>query len=270
MSLTGVSSVFPVKVESSAATRNMYSSYFASSDVHIVSLDMRRGLIGKQQSRWLREVLSKSPATWKVVLCGAPFGAAGDSVMERLPSSEGQRHVSLTAEDVGDYGFPNNSLMNAMCKMQQYAVDKVAAEVDAAGDSPSASLTRPATPGETDEATAAATAVVSGIVLLSGGRNDPYVATYDPLKQGGDPFLVEVCGGSALSVLETPRMPSDMPLPVVPGPEMKEGVNGNMVWTGAPNKSSVGAVKVLPSGLLQVSVTDAITGDVFFTQTFKR
>jgi len=63
--------------------------------VEVFVLDLRCGVLGKQQAKWLREGLSRSGAFWKIVLAGAPIGITLmplSSQGERLEGGHGGRH----------------------------------------------------------------------------------------------------------------------------------------------------------------------------------
>ena len=301
-SLTGLKDVLPVHISADAATRNVYSSYFVSSDVHVVSLDMRRGVIGKQQSRWLREVLTKSPATWKIVLCGAPFGVDSDVELVRVSSSDGVR-VTVSNDEIGDYGFSNYSLEHAVHKLHDYALTErkraaqetdagdastdadaragvsevaevppeadISADTGAAVETEGAAVAPAGTGEEGSDVLARASAVSSGVVLFSGSRCGAYVAHLDPLRMNEN-FLVEVCCGSALSIQDPPGLQGQGPVAAPPMPGLKSGINGDVVWTGPHNRSTLGSLTVHPSGALEVKIVDATVGDVLHTAYFKK
>ena len=70
-----------------AAVRQLYYTQMLGPKVQLLVLDHRRGYLGKEQVAWLTETLKSSPATWKLVLSGAPFGVGMSTVAAAVSAS---------------------------------------------------------------------------------------------------------------------------------------------------------------------------------------
>merc|ERR1711916_264671 len=66
--------LFPVPSVEEGATRHTYRMLNIGRFVQVFVLDMREGMLGKAQSKWLIEMLEGSNAAWKIVLAGKPLG----------------------------------------------------------------------------------------------------------------------------------------------------------------------------------------------------
>lgn len=78
-----------------ATVRQLYYTQMLGPKVQLIVLDYRRGYLGKEQTSWLSDTLKHSPATWKLVLSGAPFGVAMcTAAVDKSAASE-----SIVAED---------------------------------------------------------------------------------------------------------------------------------------------------------------------------
>ena len=273
IALSALASTFPVAIasEDSSATRNIYHAYFLSNDVQVISLDMRGGYIGKQQARWLRSMLTNSLAHWKIILCGACISATdassnAESTTEGAVNSETEAtaaRVSVKTDDTGEYGWATSSIEHMLCKLQSDAIAEAGSE-DAGAASVDASI---------DAATSVA--VTSGIVFLSAGRNAGYVTHLNPLAAGNKTaFAAEVCCGSALArqppagINSAQRHREAQREKLV----MKENLvaQDGLIWSGGAGVPTVGVLKYHHDGTLDVSVTDAVGGDVLFSTSFVR
>jgi hypothetical protein len=52
-------------------TRNIYRSVQVGAHIELITLDLRRGMLGRYQNEWLQERLENSSSLWKIVLSGA-------------------------------------------------------------------------------------------------------------------------------------------------------------------------------------------------------
>jgi len=253
----------------------------------IVVLDSRKGYLGRQQARWLRDELFASSTVWTVVLSGTPLGVEVDTVVEdeqqqnpNLPADEDStanavieggavqsegpigpdkdeqtdQDEELEKEDPGSMDESDSvmqekgSLLYAIRSLQDlFMSPSEAAKKEAA---------RKNTPGFIDPETMSEGSgrskaflgtelgelaeeqfedfdnteedlddmegveritVDSGVIVLSGGLQQAFVATYDPAEWHSY-FALEVGVGSAL----------DQPLSVSPRPI--SGLNRTMLY----------------------------------------
>jgi len=273
--LSSITRALPLKIEEDSA-RRIYNSFFVGRLVQVFSLDMRRGFLGKQQSRWLRSGLETSPAPWKIILCGVPFGMVNvPGGSSRPVTSEGK--VTVTNEEEGQFGFPNVSLEHVLCKVQDLIIrppesedQENLPEQEPVATSNTEQVVEVTSEAEIEIAVEATTekfdkkelSISSGVVLMSGGPSQSFMSLYDPLESG-TPCMLEVCGGSALRFQQQPGVTVTIePEPVV----MKERLGANLLYSGGGSKPSLSTVKILVNGNLEISIIDAISGDILYTK----
>lgn len=73
--------------------------------VELLLLDMRRGYLGRGQSKWLKSRLGSSTATWKVVLSGSSFGRIDidDKMVSQLTVDNQSKCNSYATSVLTDY-----------------------------------------------------------------------------------------------------------------------------------------------------------------------
>ena len=224
-SFSAVASLFPVVV-SAGVTRSCHRMLSVGRCIQVFVLDLREGLMGKAQAKWLQECLEGSNAAWKIVVAGAP--------MALVPKARAPDRSALLGEEQGVTGKPGDSSMSLASETESEAAASVSSgslrfvlgaiaqsymsvstseEDDAAKTEADAQLSVPQSSSAIPSTAAADSAVPelagsavaeltvqSGIVLLSAGTPAPFLATLNPLHSRGSErqcFSVEVGVGNA-------------------------------------------------------------------------
>ena len=90
-SLASLTSAFPLHYnESGRATRSLYRNFMLGPFIEVIMLDHRGGYMCKEQAKWLKETVSNSRATWKVIVSGLP------TAIEALPGAHEDASCNMT------------------------------------------------------------------------------------------------------------------------------------------------------------------------------
>jgi len=289
------------------STRNCYRTFKVSKALQVWVLDMRCGFIGKAQSRWLKDTLSRSRSDWKVVLCGTPYGIrpVATVAQSRGSSTRGVTHSTDRPDDIGSYGFSTVSLPHVLASIQAERRDKELAGEEEEGEEDkaqgqvemqtedtlslsvepelSAALATPElSHSDADvevpvpvpehalvvERADGRIALPSGIVLLTGGGQTPYVAVYDPVCTG-TPFAMEVCAGQAVApaAIAGAESSSGSDEGAVAGVSLDTRLKSSLLYCGKEGGMSVATLKHNPDNTLVVSLVDG-GGGAMWSRTF--
>ncbi len=102
LSFSSLSTFFPV-IASEEVTRHCYRMLQVGPLVQVYVLDLREGVMGKAQARWLQDTLDATDAVWKIILAGAPLGLVQKAAAPKTKSSvSGEEKDRLSKSSSGE------------------------------------------------------------------------------------------------------------------------------------------------------------------------